>query len=94
MIEKNLVYFAGIGLYIIVLIITIILFRKTDINNLKFIFYTGIALIIVNVLYLTFVRIIFNNSYSGLLLVYAISILNLISIPTILIFFILRFIRR
>lgn len=88
--EKNSVYFIGIGLYIIVLIISIILFRKTDINNLKFLLYSGLVIIIVNVIYLILVRIIFNNSYAGLLLVYAISILNLVSIPTILILFIVR----
>jgi hypothetical protein len=88
--EKNSVYFVGFGLYIVVLIISIILFRKTDINNLKFLLYSGLALIIVNVIYLILVRIIFNNSYAGLLLVYAISILNLVSIPTILILFIIK----
>lgn len=88
--EKNSVYFVGIGLYIVVLIISIILFRKTDINNLKFLLYSGLVLIIVNVIYLILVRIIFNNSYAGLLLVYAISILNLVSIPTILILFIVK----
>ena len=92
--EKYLVYFLGIGLYIIVLIVSLLLFRKTDINNLKFLLLSGLTLLMINVLYLIAVRIIFNNSYAGLFLVYAITILNLISIPTILILFIIKLFKK
>lgn len=91
--EKYSIYFLGIGLYIIVLIISVILFRKTVISNIKFILYSGISLIFINVFYLILLRI-FNNSYGGILLVYATIILNLISIPTIIILFIIRFLKK
>ncbi len=91
MMEKSSVYIVGTGLYIIILIISIVLFRKTNVNHFKFLLYSGLTLIIVNVGYLISIRIIFNNSYVGLLLVYGIFILNLLSVPTILILFIIKF---
>lgn len=92
--EKNSIYFIGIGLYIIVLIVNIVLFRKTEIKNFKFLLYSGLTLIAVNIIYLFLVRIIFNNSYAGLFYVYAIFILNLISIPTIIILFYIKFLKN
>ncbi|SNV34912.1 Uncharacterised protein [Chryseobacterium taklimakanense] len=91
--EKNTIYFLGFGLYMIVLIISIIIFRKTKGNSFKFLLYSGLILLSVNLIYLLLVKI-FNNSYSGVLLIYASIILNLLSIPTIVMLFILKLIKK
>ena len=93
MIEKNFIYILGIGLYIIVLLFCFSLFRKTNFTNLKFLLFSCVLLVVINLIYLIFVRI-FNNSYNGILLVYATFILNLFAIPTILILFILRILKK
>ena len=81
------------GYTFIVLIISIIFFRKADFSNTKFLLFSGLTLVIISLLYMIIVRI-FNNSYGGLLLTFATSILYVTAIPTIAILYVIRLLKN
>ncbi|VDH04929.1 Uncharacterised protein [Bergeyella zoohelcum] len=88
--EEKSIYIIGFSLYLPVLIACIILYLKNNITNIKFLISSVLFVAIFNIIYLISIRIL-DNSYEGILLVYASIVLNLISIPTIIVLFILRF---
>ncbi|MFK8267176.1 hypothetical protein [Capnocytophaga cynodegmi] len=82
--KEDFIYFIGIALYLLVLTVCIILFRKKNITSLRFLLLSALFLLMFNITYLVAIRI-FTNSYEGVLLVYAAVVLNVIAIPTIVI---------
>lgn len=91
--EEKLIYIIGFSLYLPVLLVCIILYLKNNITNIKFLILSILLVVILNIIYLISFRI-FDNSYGGILLVYASIVLNLISIPTIIVLFILRVLKK
>lgn len=91
--EEKSIYIIGFSLYLPVLLVCIILYLKNNITNIKFLILSILLVVILNIIYLISFRI-FDNSYGGILLVYASIVLNLISIPTIIVLFILRVLKK
>lgn len=87
--KEDFIYFIGIALYLLVLTVCIILFRKKNITSLRFLLLSALFLLMFNITYLVAIRI-FTNSYEGVLLVYAAMVLNVIAIPTIVILSIIK----
>lgn len=91
--EEKSIYIIGFSLYLPVLLVCILLYLKNNITNIKFLILSILLVVILNIIYLISFRI-FDNSYGGILLVYASIVLNLISIPTIIVLFILRVLKK
>lgn len=91
--EEKTIYLIGICLYLLVLGVCMVLYRKKNITNIKFLIISILFVVILNVIYLISVRI-FDNSFGGILLVYASIVLNLIAIPTVVVLFILRVFKK
>ncbi|MFJ1352185.1 hypothetical protein [Capnocytophaga canimorsus] len=87
--KKDFIYFIGIALYLLVLAVCIILFRKKNITSLRFLLLSALFLLMLNIIYWVAIRM-FTNSYEGVLLVYAAVVLNVIAIPTIAILLMIK----
>ncbi|MFJ1408511.1 hypothetical protein [Capnocytophaga canimorsus] len=87
--KEDCIYFIGITLYLLVLAVCMILFRKKNITSLRFLLLSALFLLMLNIIYWVAIRI-FTNSYEGVLLTYAAMVLNVIAIPTIAILSMLK----
>ncbi|MFK8296495.1 hypothetical protein ACI760_09945 [Capnocytophaga canimorsus] len=87
--KEDCIYFIGITLYLLVLAVCMILFRKKNITSLRFLLLSALFLLMLNIIYWVAIRM-FTNSYEGVLLVYAAVVLNVIAIPTIVILSMLK----
>lgn len=87
--KEDCIYFIGVALYLLVLAVCMILFRKKNITSLRFLLLSALFLLMLNIIYWVAIRM-FTNSYEGVLLVYAAVVLNVIAIPTIVILSIIK----
>ncbi|WP_203969419.1 hypothetical protein [Capnocytophaga stomatis] len=87
--KEDCIYLIGITLYLLVLAVCMILFRKKNITSLRFLLLSALWLLMLNIIYSLAIRM-FDNSYKGVLLVYATVVLNVIAIPTIVILSIIK----